>query len=632
MNVNSSSEQDFLKRLTEITEANLTNSQFGVSYLASEFGKSRSYIHRQLKSISNESVSQFIRRIRLEKALVLLEEDKLTVAEIAYDVGFGSPSYFIKCFHEQFGYSPGDFLKNKIERTKILPEEVLLTPVHVKKVRKLKKRWLIWIFAVPLILLLAFAGNYIINENRKVPLDKSLAVLPFDCFSDAQENRYFADGMTDDITNHLSHINDLKVISRTSTERYRDSDKSLLEIAKELGVSYIIEGSVQKFETRVKIIIQLNDCNDEHIWSDSFDREFSDIFSLQSEIAKKVASELKTFLSPLEIKKIDKVYTQSTEAYNLYLEGRFYHRLRTKKSFKKSMEYHNKALELDSNYCLAYAGLADVYLTSTWFGNFTKEEGANISRAYALKALSIDNNLAEAHATLGSIATHFDYDWDTAEKEFKLALQTDSRNPRIYDLYAQYFDVVGKKEEAREYINKALQLTPNDVSILWFSYYLYRKEGNYIKALELSDKISYIDGNERRHLRQNFEIYLMQNNISKAIEEYKNILTLISPEIDTEMVDSIYATDGKDGFVHYVIEFELKQNAWPNTIATYYAMINEKDSALTFLERSYESGIGGIERVVGEKEFDNLRSEPRFKELLRKINLADEQVSSFQNN
>ncbi|MBW6537699.1 MAG: helix-turn-helix domain-containing protein [Mariniphaga sp.] len=621
---NSTSEHEFVKRLTKIVEANLQNEQFGVNELAAKTGLSRSHIHRRLKSISNKSVSQFIREVRLEKAKEFLEEGNLTGSEIAWKVGFSSPSYFIKSFHDYFGYPPGEYAKHTDEQGK--NQELTISSEIVENQTKFfrKRKLMVWALVLLFVPLLFLAIRYFFQESGKTDLEKSVAVLPFKNLSDDSENRYFADGIMDDMLNHLSHIEDFRVISRTSTEKYRNSEKSLAQISKELGVSYIIEGSVQKFEKRVKIIIQLNDYNGNHIWSESFDRELDDIFSLQSEIAQLVASNLETVLSPQEIEQIEKQYTDNPEAYDLYLQGRFYHRLRTKESFQKSLEYHNKALELDSNYCLAYAGLADVYVTSTWFGNFTRDEGIPKSRAYALKALSIEKNLAEAHATLGAIAIYFDNDWEIAEKELKLAMTLNPQYPRAYHLYAQYLTVIGKEEEAHFYLNKALELDPSDRQLNWHNYYLYRREGNYDKALEFSDKIRFIDGNEKEYYRRNLDIYLRQNNITKVIEEFKNFQSKISSGVAPEMVDSIYAEKGKDGFIRFIIEFELKKSElFPYEIAAFYSTINEKDSAITYLERSFESGHGGLVRALGGKEFDNFRSEPGFKELIRKTNLED---------
>ncbi len=611
---------DFVKKLTDIVEANLENEKFGVEDLVREMGISHISLHRKLKTSSNQTISQFIREIRLKKAKELLLNEDLTVSEIAYRVGFGSPTYFNKCFHEYFGYPPGEskiheFNNESIEK----PENA--APKRFKHTKILISLVISLIIIITLTILLIQRGSFSRSANAK---EKSIAVLPFKSLSNDSENKYFADGIMDDILNHLSHIEDFRIISRTSTEKYRNSEKSLSQISKELGVSYIIEGSVQKFEKRVKIIIQLNDYKGIHLWSESFDRELDDIFNLQSEIAKLVASNLETVLSPQEIEQIEKRYTDNPEAYDFYLQGRFYHSLRTKESFKKSLEYHNKALELDSNYCQAYAGLADVYVTGTWYGNFTRDEGIPKSRAYALKAISIDKNLAEAHATLGAIATYFDYDWETAEKELKLAITLNPQYPRAYKLYAEYLIIIGKEEEAHLYIDRALELDPSVRGLVWWKYVLYSREGNYDKALEFSDKVIFFDGNEKEYFDRNLNIYLRQNNITKAIEEFKNYQSIISPGVAAEMVDSIYAEKGKDGFIRFIIEYKLKKNEFnASEIASFYSIINEKDSAIIYLERSFDIGDGGPVRALGEKEFDNLRSEPGFKKLIRKMNLED---------
>ena len=240
MNLISRDEQAFLNRLTAIVEVNLSNEQFGVSELVAKMGVSRSLIHRKLKSAANQSFSQFIREIRLKKAKDLLEQEKLTVSEIAYNVGFGSPSYFIKCFHEKFGFAPGEYLK--------------YAPGSSEKKSSEKTRQLF--YQRPLFVLLTIVIVFIIisfylyftkdNEFSKKITEKSIAILPFDNLSSNDDNQYFADGIVEDLLTRLSTVNNLKVISRTSSEMFRNKgNKTIPEIGKILGVDYILEGTVK---------------------------------------------------------------------------------------------------------------------------------------------------------------------------------------------------------------------------------------------------------------------------------------------------------------------------------------------------------------------------------------------------
>ena len=629
MNASSGDDHIFLNRITAIVEANLNNEQFGVSELSGEMGMSRSMLYIKIKSVTKKSASAFISEIRLNKAMEMLKTTSLTVSEVAYEVGFGSPAYFNHCFHKHFGYPPGEAKKQSLAVSNSENNTELQLP-HNKWRGIIRHKKLIFAFiGISSILL---ASYLVLNVNSRSPstgkvnsrAEKSIIVLPFKNLSNEINNQYFVDGISEDILNNLTKITDLKVISRTSSEQFRASTLSSTEIARQMNVNYILEGSVRRQGVNVRISVQLIDArSDRHLWSENYDRQMKDIFAIQSDIAKNVASQLESILSPKEIEMIDKTYTSNQNAYNFYLEGRLNHRLRTKQSYEKSIECYNKALELDSNYCLAYAGLADTYVTSTWFGNYTIEEGITKSRAYALKALGIDKNLAEAHATLGAIATFFDYNYDMAEKELKLAMKINPGYSRGYHLYAQYLDVIRNKEGARRYLNKAIDLNPTDWQLRWFSYYLFLKDENYDEALKEVVNCGQLRTEASTSLMY-FKIYFGQNNILKAVELYKRYMSEVSPEMNAGILDSIFAETGKEGVVKFMIEFELQRKTlWIPDIARYYAIINEKDSALTYLERGYESGRGDIVKVVGVPEFENLHSEPRFIGLIKKLNLTD---------
>lgn len=633
MNADNGNDKAFLNRLTSIVEANLNNEKFGVSELAEKMRLNRSYVHRKLKSITKKSISEFIREIRLQKAKELLEQGNDNISEVAYNVGFSSPSYFSKCFHDFYGYSPIDAKKNnqkeiRIDNVNDASETKGTTKTELKIKFSGKKKVKIVLGYIVLIIVSFLIYRYFDKKTENFNRDNtpiSIAILPLKNLSNNPEIQYLADGIMEDILSRLSYVDGLAVKSRISSAKIGNENLTAREVAKEMDVEYFLEGSILPENDKIRINVQLISANeDKHVWADHFDKYLTEILPFITEVSAQITNQLEIILSPEEKEQVEKNYTENKEAYDLYLQGRFYHRLRTKESFQKSLEFHAKALELDSNYCLAYAGLADVYVTGTWFGNFTRDEGISKSRAYALKALSIDKNLAEAHATLGAIATYFDYDWETAEKELKLAMTLNPQYSRAYHLFAQYLTVIGKEEEAHYYINKAIELEPSDRQLNWCNYYLYSREGNYEDALVLSDKVNYIDGNEWGHFWRNLKIYLRQNQITKVIEEFKNFQSLISSGVASEKIDSIYAEKGKDGFIRFIIEYDLqKKELFPYDIAAFYSIINEKDSAINYLERSFESGDGGLVRALGEKEFDNLRSEPRFKALIKKTNLED---------
>lgn len=625
MTLNHTTDIVFIKKLTKVVEANLANENFGVKELAEKVRMSRSQIHRRLKSISNQSVSQFIREIRLNKAREMLQDDLGTVAEIAYKVGFGSPTYFIKSFHDYFGYPPGEYIKysteNNAVNSKIISEHNQSERKRSDRYRRLKKMLLAVLGILIVVSTILFVyKNFIVPEP-----EKSIAVLPFKNLSDDLNNQYFSDGIMDDILNHLARIDEFIIISRTSSERYRKSEKSLPQIAKELGVSYILEGSVQKFDNRLKIIVQLNDKKDKHIWTDSFESELKDIFELQSVIAKQIAHELKIVLSPQEIEQIDKRYTENLEAYNLYQEGRFYWLLEGEINVRKSIELFNQALAKDSNYSLAYAGLADAYRRLEWHKFAPKNEAITKCRENALKASKLDENLAVVQTTLGSVAMNFDWDWNLAEKRFKRALEINPNHAEAHKEISKCYDIIGRQEEAREHINQAILLNPYSLNYHWQSYYYYFKQGDYINALKESEKIFHINKKHNAKSWRDFEIYLRiylgQNKELEALNEFKKRYKF--QERNTEILDSIFNSSGIDGILRIRVEnAENKGNQDYLAHARSYALINENKKAIDCLEQAFENGYTELIRIKFEEDFIKLRTEPRFLALLEKLNLG----------
>ncbi|MEE4287031.1 MAG: helix-turn-helix domain-containing protein, partial [Mariniphaga sp.] len=213
MNINSHDDQSFLNRLSAIIEANLNNEKFGVSELAREFGKSRSYIHLRLKALTGESGSRFIRRVRLEKALDLIKKNNLTVAEIAYEVGFGSPSYFIKRFHEHYGYSPGEYAQKENENSDVQESKVTFSEVGMKNKSILRRKWLLLVFVL-IVVLAFFASKYLLPINQPNDVEKSIAVLPLQNLGGNDEMQGLADGIMEDIRTRLSHLDGLEVKSK----------------------------------------------------------------------------------------------------------------------------------------------------------------------------------------------------------------------------------------------------------------------------------------------------------------------------------------------------------------------------------------------------------------------------------
>ncbi len=346
-------QSEFLKRVQEKVLENISNESFGVSELAEAMAMSRSNLLRRIKKDSDRSASQFIRDIRLEQSRALLQKGELSVSEVAYAVGFSGVSYYIKCFREQYGYPPGKLNEMQEQGSESETEEIEKRP----------KRPPYWAWALGSILVVALI--LVLNQYSSPDLierEKSIAVLPFLNESSDSANRYFVNGIMESTLGNLQKIEDLRVISRTSSEKYRGSGKSIPEIAEELQVSYLVEGSGQKVGDQVLLHIQLIDAQtDQPIWSEKFNRELQDIFELQNEVARKIASAIEVFISPEALAQIEKRPTENLQAYDLFLQAMDHFHTRTTEGLNQSILLFAEALKEDSEFALAYANTAIAY-------------------------------------------------------------------------------------------------------------------------------------------------------------------------------------------------------------------------------------------------------------------------------
>jgi len=642
MNQIPSMDQVFLRKLTDIIEANLQNEQFGVAEISREMGMSRSGIHRKLKSFTNKSLTQYIREYRLQKAMEMLRHHEATAAEIAFRVGFGSPAYFNKCFHKYYGYPPGEVKKMDIYKSDnplFEPETALLKQNNRKK--KTFTILSVSFFAILILLLLfyfsdvSFFKNSIIGRTDLIKdPDKSIIVIPFNNLSDDPENQYFADGIMEDILNNLFRIRDIRVVSRTTAEHFRESNLTTPEIAEQLNVGYVLEGSVLKQENKARIFIQLIDARrDQHIWSKKYDRELTDIFTVQSDIAKNIAHELEAALSDKEVEQIEKVYTKSSEAYDLYLMGRFFWNKRTEEGLKKSIEYFEKSVAADPDYALPYAGLADAYFIFTWYGWYPKVEGYAKAREYAFRAIEIDNDLAEAHATLGSLIGWSEYKWEEARKELLLAVELNPNYAMARSYYSELLNTVGQNDEAREQINIAIEFDPFFRVFRSLSGMYYYHEGKLEKSLDEYRKAQELFPYDRDFWLC-FDIYTIQGEDIKAVETLQQIMLMdTSTIIYAKEVKDIYNKSGLNGLLNWLTEWQLKLNPEnPDLyfIAKLYAMQGKKEEALEWLEKGVEEHSSRIPRIINELTFESLRTEPRFVALINKMGLSDYYRKPFE--
>jgi len=486
--------------------------------------------------------------------------------------------------------------------------------------------------AIIILLLFVYLGyRYGLKEPQSSPItaveadfNKSIAVLPFVNMSNDPEQQYFSDGIMEAILNDLSKISELKVISRTSVMQYRDTKKTMPQIAEELGVAYLLEGGVQSSGGKVRINAQLiNATQDAHVWSDNYDRELIDIFELQSDIAQKIAFELNTVLSPVELNKLQLHGTNDPQAYNLYLMGRYFWYQRTEDAIRKSIDYFEQSLAIDPEYALAYAGLADGFLISEVYGYLPQKTGFPKAREYADKALEIDPNLAQPYATLGTIAKR-EWQWEEAELKLKRSIELDPNYVMARHWYAEYLFVFGPSDKLLEQINTGLRLDPLSFLMQSQLAYYYFDEGELDKSLEELEMLLELDPFDLRYSYQSmFLIYAKQGKEEDAFKSIKKDWEVHNQmQEQVQLAEKVFKEQGFDAFIEWLIAYKIGlPYQWPIDVAILYSLIGEKDLALEWLEKSYVQRDMDLPEMMVSGAFENLKSEPQYLELLNKIGI-----------
>jgi serine/threonine protein kinase/Flp pilus assembly protein TadD len=478
------------------------------------------------------------------------------------------------------------------------------------------------------VIVLAVVGIYFFYfKSGSTPASrKSIAVLPFENLSDSKEDEYFSDGITDDIIAQLSKISELKVISRTSIMQYKGMNKNVREIGEELDVATVLEGSVRRIGNQIRIVAQLIDAKNEgHIWAETYDKEMTQVFAIQSDVAQRIAIELKAKLSPLEKQRIEKKQTENTEAYQLYLKGRFYWNKRQLDDMKTAIECFKQAIEKDPDYALAYAGLASAYVLVPSYGVPIGEWYTNAQNT-AVKALEIDSTLAEAHTVLGEIAQDHYFDWASAEKHFQRAIELNPGYPTAHQWYSSTLSFLGRFDEALSEAKRAHELDPLSLVInlnLGDVLYIMRQ---YDRAIEQYKNTLALDRTfPWAHLGLAC-VYQVQGKFDEAIGECKKAKSL-GGNIPYALVPLgwIYARAGRKADARGVLEelLQLAQhgNSVSYGIAFLYYELGEKDKAFEWFEKAYQDRDIWLESIGTDPLWDDLRTDPRCIALLKKMGL-----------
>ncbi len=458
------------------------------------------------------------------------------------------------------------------------------------------------------------------------PQIDSIAVLPLDNLSPDPEQDYFVEGMHEALTAELSKISALKVISRTSAMRYQNTDKPMPQIARELDVDALIEGSVAREGDQVRITVQLiHGPSDKHLWAESYQRELRGILTLQSEVAQAVAYEVKVKLAPEERTQLASARTVNPAAHEAYLLGRFYANKLTDEALDKAIAYFEQAVRIDPDFALGHAGLASAHFERSIWGDVPFSQSAPLMRRAVLKALQLDENLAEGHTVLGAIEYVYDWDWTGAEKELQRALELNPNHVEAHMQYAFFLQAVGRSGEAIGHIQRARQLdplSPTVYSAVGRVHYRARQHQRaieyYRKAIELDPTYVPVYG----RLAETYEVLGKYEEAQSALEEGSRAS---GPQTRRNVAafGYLYAVTGqKRKALDAVEEFKQRESQGSYPIALIYAGLGDKDQAMAWLEKTYQER-GFLVFLKTDPKFDLLRDDPRFQDLLRRMNFPE---------
>jgi TolB-like protein/AraC-like DNA-binding protein len=558
-----SNNQTFIQKLIEIIEINLENEKFGVSELAAEAGLSRSSLHRKLHEIKGKSSSQFLREYRLEKAMQMLIKNQATASQIAYSVGFTSPTYFNTCFHNFYGYPPGEV---KFQRAITPPKKTFSKKIMA---------------TIPVIILI---GLLVFNDTSKKKsvdgtfTEKTIAVLPFVNDSSNEENIYFCNGIMAGIRDYLAKIPEFYVVSRLSVEPYRNTSFPLKVIAKDLGVNYIIEGLVQRIGNRAIISAELIQVNDNKVlWSERYDEDVSEIFTVQTNVIESITNNLEAIISPNLKTQLEAIPTQDTLAYEYYLKGEEYR-------FKANRPLQNNEIWLDliNNAKLSYelAIKSDSLYSEAYLGL-----ALTVFERY-VPYVNDENNLDEVLSLTNE------------------ALQINPNSSLAYLIRGDYYRIINEKDKAINDYEKTLEIIPNNSSAMHSLIYLYRSNNNYrdaVLTLKKTEKFA----KSRDDLIQLYDNYIMFYRIldqHNMVDYYYNKIFEIHtiPQFNMARVWSYIQSNRYDEPINYVNENLHEDNQQRNGLLAYlYFCKKDFPKALKYYRKCYEQAeVEGINSLA----------------------------------
>ena len=468
-------------------------------------------------------------------------------------------------------------------------------------------------------------------SNSQPTRIKSLAVLPFENLSGDKDQEYFTDGMTDELIARLAKIRSLRVISRTSSMEYKDTRRPLSEIARNLRVDAVVEGTVLRSGNNVRITAELVQvATDRHLWAETYESQLGDVLALQSHVASAIVNEIRVNLTADEQQRLASSRSVTADSYEDYLKGRYYWNKRSQEALTKAIEYFQLATEKDPNYALAYAGLADCYsiIGSAIVGTVPSQDVAPKAKAAALKALQLDGSLAEAHTSLATVRFNYDWDWAGAASGFQRSIELNPGYATAYQRYSLYLMAMGRTQESLAQMNRARDLDPLSISMnfsLGWRLYMARE---YDRAIEQLRNTLDMDPNFALPRLVLGQAYEQKHAYPQGLTELQKAASIShdSPQVLGALGHTYGASGNRpaaEKVLAQLMEESKSQYVSPFYVALVYAGLQENDNALDWLERAFRDRSNAMVFLKVDPQLDGLRSLPRFRSLLTRLGLQE---------
>jgi len=447
----------------------------------------------------------------------------------------------------------------------------------------------------------------------------SLAVLPLENLSGDKEQEYFADGMTDALTNDLAQLGSLRVISRTSAMHFKGSKETLPQIGRDLEVDAVVEGTVAHGDNRVRVTAQLVEANsDHHLWAKSYERDLKNVLAMQDEIAQDITEQIRVRVTPEERKLVMQVHAIDPEAYDASLRGWYWLNQLSPEGSRKALDYFHKAIAADPNYSLAYAGLADSFLQLAFSGDLPLKTVHDQARDAAVKALALDPSLAEAHVALGNLKFWSDWDWSGAEAEFKRATTLNPNNANAHFWYSNYLLPMGRLDDAMKEIEISRDLDPFSVAVAWWRGQVLYHARRYDDAVRQNQRGLEMHPDNVMFYEAMADVYEQKKMFAEAFAVRQRALNL-SKDPNVTALGEAYQRAGYRGYLLKEAEIMGAEPDNPAYASHVFALLNDEARAMTALELAYNKRNACVLYLRTAPELDSIRSSPRFRALVRRM-------------